>query len=102
MRLLIIWGWGNVINPVKSGLYLAVLNGYWSVLRFQIYAEYSESEHSEWQYPIIQLILSLNMVFILISGLSFLRFGVRLLLWMVNYVLFIRRNIRMRIFLMLF
>jgi hypothetical protein len=36
-----------MINPTTSGLYLAVINGYWNVLRFQIY----ESERSEWQYP---------------------------------------------------
>jgi hypothetical protein len=40
-----------MINPVKSGLYLAMLNGYWEVLRFRIYDEHSESEHHEWQYP---------------------------------------------------
>ena len=41
-----------MINPVKDGLYLAVLTAdYWEVVRFVIYDEHTESEHHEWQYP---------------------------------------------------
>lgn len=38
-------------NPLKSGLYLVIMNRLFDILRFQIYDEHTETETSEWQYP---------------------------------------------------